>query len=47
MRLVEGEVDVVIASAGGDSQAQQVIAMRDATDKPLALWTGILTATDG
>ena len=39
---------LAIASAGGDAQAQQVIAMRDATDKPLAyLWTGSLTATDG
>jgi acetate---CoA ligase (ADP-forming) len=39
---------LAIASAGGDSQAQQVIEMRDATDKPLAfLWTGSLTATDG
>ena len=48
--MVEGpEVGMLaIASAGGDSQAQQVIAMRDATDKPLAfLWTGSLTATDG
>ena len=39
---------LAIASAGGDSQAQQVVAMRDATDKPVAfLWTGSLTATDG
>jgi acetate---CoA ligase (ADP-forming) len=48
--MVEGpEVGMLaIASAGGDSQAQQVIAMRDAADKPLAfLWTGSLTATDG
>ena len=48
--MLEGpEVGMLaIASAGGDSQAQQVIAMRDATDKPLAfLWTGSLTATDG
>jgi acyl-CoA synthetase (NDP forming) len=48
--MVEGpEVGMLaIASAGGDSQAQQVIEMRDATDKPLAfLWTGSLTATDG
>jgi acetyltransferase len=48
--MVEGpEVGMLaIASAGGDNQAQQVIAMRDATDKPLAfLWTGSLTATDG
>src|SRR5919109_502034 len=48
--MVEGpEVGLLaIASAGGDSQAQQVIAMRDAMDKPLAfLWTGSLTATDG
>ena len=47
--MVEGpDVGMLaIASAGGDSQAQQVIAMRDATDKPLAfLWTGSLTATD-
>jgi acetyltransferase len=48
--MVEGpEVGMLaIASAGGDSQAQQVIAVRDAVDKPLAfLWTGSLTATDG
>src|SRR5262245_2840295 len=48
--MVEGpEVGMLaIASAGGDSQAQQVIAMRDAMDKPIAfLWTGSLTATDG
>ena len=48
--MVEGpDVGMLaIASAGGDNQAQQVIAMRDATDKPLAfLWTGSLTATDG
>jgi acetate---CoA ligase (ADP-forming) len=48
--MVEGpEVGMLaIASAGGDSQAQQVIAMRDAMEKPLAfLWTGSLTATDG
>jgi acetate---CoA ligase (ADP-forming) len=48
--MVEGpEVGMLaIASAGGDAQAQQVIDMRDATDKPLAfLWTGSLTATDG
>jgi acetyltransferase len=48
--MVEGpEVGMLaIASAGGDSQAQQVVEMRDVTDKPLAfLWTGSLTATDG
>jgi acyl-CoA synthetase (NDP forming) len=48
--MVEGpEVGMLaIASAGSDSQAQQVIAMRDAMKKPLAfLWTGSLTATDG
>jgi acyl-CoA synthetase (NDP forming) len=48
--MVEGpEVGMLaIASAGGDNQAQQVIEMRDTTDKPLAfLWTGSLTATDG
>ncbi len=48
--MVEGpEVGMLaIASAGGDNQAQQVVAMRDATDKPVAfLWTGSLTATDG
>ncbi len=48
--MVEGpEVGMLaIASAGGDSQAQQVVEMREATDKPLAfLWTGSLTATDG
>jgi acyl-CoA synthetase (NDP forming) len=39
---------LAIASAGADSQAQQVIEMRAAMDKPLAfLWTGSLTATDG
>jgi acyl-CoA synthetase (NDP forming) len=48
--MVEGpDVGMLaIASAGGDSQAQQVIAMRDAMNKPVAfLWTGSLTATDG
>jgi acyl-CoA synthetase (NDP forming) len=47
--MVEGpEVGMlVIASAGADSQAQQVIELRDATGKPVAfLWTGSLTATD-
>lgn len=48
--MVEGpEVGLLaIASAGGDSQAQQVIELRDATEKAVAfLWTGSLTATDG
>jgi acetate---CoA ligase (ADP-forming) len=48
--MVEGpEVGMLaIASAGADSQAQQVIELRDSTDKALAfLWTGSLTATDG
>jgi acyl-CoA synthetase (NDP forming) len=48
--MIEGpEVGMlVIASAGGDAQAQQVIELRDATDKAVAfLWTGSLTATDG
>jgi acetate---CoA ligase (ADP-forming) len=48
--MVEGpEVGMLaIASAGADSQAQQVIELRDATEKPVAfLWTGSLTATDG
>jgi acyl-CoA synthetase (NDP forming) len=39
---------LVIASSGGDSQARQVIELRDSTDKAMAfLWTGSLTATDG
>jgi acetate---CoA ligase (ADP-forming) len=48
--MVEGpEVGtLVVASAGADSQARQVIELRDTTDKALAfLWTGSLTATDG
>jgi acetyltransferase len=48
--MVEGpEVGMLaIASAGADSQAQQVIDLRDSTDKAVAfLWTGSLTATDG
>jgi acetate---CoA ligase (ADP-forming) len=48
--MVEGpEVGaLVIASSGGDSQARQVIELRDSTDKAMAfLWTGSLTATDG
>jgi acyl-CoA synthetase (NDP forming) len=48
--MVEGpEVGLLaIASAGGDSQAQQVIELRDSADKAVAfLWTGSLTATDG
>jgi acyl-CoA synthetase (NDP forming) len=48
--MVEGpEVGVLaIASAGGDSQAQQVIELRQSTQKAVAfLWTGSLTATDG
>lgn len=48
--MVEGpEVGMLaIASAGADSQAQQVIELRDSTEKAVAfLWTGSLTATDG
>lgn len=48
--MVEGpEVGtLVIASSGGDSQARQVIELRDSTDRAMAfLWTGSLTATDG
>jgi acyl-CoA synthetase (NDP forming) len=48
--MVEGpEVGLLaIASAGGDSQAQQVIELRDTTEKAVAfLWTGSLTATEG
>ncbi len=48
--MVEGpEVGtLVIASSGGESQARQVIELRDSTDKAMAfLWTGSLTATDG
>ncbi len=51
MRLMIAEPEVgilAIASSGGDSQAQQVIELRDRTDKPIAfLWTGSLYATDG
>ncbi len=48
--MVEGpDVGMLaIASAGADSQAQQVIELRDSTEKAVAfLWTGSLTATDG
>jgi acetate---CoA ligase (ADP-forming) len=48
--MIEGpEVGtLVVASAGADTQARQVIELRDTTDKALAfLWTGSLTATDG
>jgi acetate---CoA ligase (ADP-forming) len=48
--MVEGpEVGMLaIASAGADSQARQVIELRDSTEKAVAfLWTGSLTATDG
>jgi acetyltransferase len=39
---------LAIASSGADSQAQQVIELRDRTDKVMSfLWTGSLTATDG
>ena len=39
---------LVVASAGADSQAEQVIAQRDLSEKGLAfLWTGSRGATDG
>ena len=40
--------NLVVASAGGDAQAEQVIAQRDSSDKGVAfLWTGTRGATDG
>jgi acyl-CoA synthetase (NDP forming) len=48
--MVDGpEVGILaIASSGGDSQARQVIELRDSTEKAVTfLWTGSLTATDG
>ena len=39
---------LVVASAGGDPQATQVIAQRDSSDKPVAfLWTGTRGAQSG
>lgn len=39
---------LVVASSGGDTQAQQVISQRDRTDKGVAfLWTGSRDATAG
>jgi acetate---CoA ligase (ADP-forming) len=39
---------LVVASAGADSQAEQVIGLRDQTDKGVVfLWTGSRTATAG
>src|SRR5438046_10656401 len=39
---------VVVASAGADAQAQQVISQRDRTDKGVVfLWTGSRDATAG
>ena len=39
---------LVVASAGADAQAAQVIAQRDASDKPAAfLWTGTRAAVSG
>ncbi|MGH8059703.1 MAG: acetate--CoA ligase family protein [Candidatus Entotheonellia bacterium] len=39
---------LAIASSGADSQAQQVIELRDQTDTVVSfLWTGSITATDG
>ena len=40
--------NLVVASAGADAQAEQVIAQRDASDKGVAfLWTGTRGATAG
>ena len=40
--------NLVVASAGGDAQAAQVIALRDSSSKGIAfLWTGTRGATDG
>ena len=39
---------VVVASAGPDSQAQQIVDFRDRMNKPIAfLWTGSQSATEG
>ena len=39
---------ILIASAGPDSQAQQIVEFRDRVRKPIAfLWTGSQSATDG
>src|SRR5277367_4121064 len=39
---------LVVASAGADAQAQQVISQRDRTDKGVVfLWTGSRDAKDG
>ena len=39
---------IVVASAGADSQAQQIVDFRDRVRKPIAfLWTGSQSATDG
>jgi acetyltransferase len=39
---------LVVASAGADSQAEQVIAQRDRSDKGVVfMWTGSRSATDG
>ena len=39
---------LVVASAGADSQAEQVVHLRDSTHKSVVfLWTGSLSATDG
>ena len=39
---------VVVASAGSDNQAQQIVDLRDRMSKPIAfLWTGRQSATDG
>ena len=39
---------LVVASAGADPQATQVIAQRDGSDKPVAfLWTGTRGAQSG
>ncbi|MDE2842494.1 MAG: acetate--CoA ligase family protein [Chloroflexota bacterium] len=39
---------LVVASAGSDAQASQVIAQRDSSERGLAfLWTGTRSATDG
>ena len=44
----EGVGALVVASAGADAQAAQVIAQRDGSDKPVAfLWTGTRGAQSG
>ena len=51
MRYMSDQPDIgtlVVASAGADSQAEQVIAQRDSSDRALAfLWTGTRSATAG